>query len=88
MVYNTVVNKNEKEYNMNIKTELIKSYIADIICNSIYDFDIDADKIADSTATKALGEIQQILHTNELDDFKMVEEVVMILGEVCGIVYF
>ena len=27
---------------MNIKTEIIKSYISDMICNSMSDFDIDA----------------------------------------------
>ncbi len=63
---------------MNIKTELIKNYISDIICNSIFDFDIDADKIANSMATKVLGEIQQVLHSGELDDFKVVEEIVLI----------
>ena len=54
MVHNKIVNKNEKEYNMNIKTELIKSYISDIICNSIFDFDIDENKIADTTAITIL----------------------------------
>ncbi len=63
---------------MKIKTELIKSSIADIICNSITDFEIDADKIADTIATKAHGEIQQVLHKNELDDFEMIEEIVLI----------
>ena len=63
---------------MNIKTDIIKSCIADMICNSISDFDIDANEIADSTAIKALGEIQQILHCSELDDFQTVEEIVLI----------
>lgn len=63
---------------MNIKTELIKSHIAEIICRGITDFDIDDDKIADTTATKVLGEIQQILQKSELDDFEMVEEIVLI----------
>ena len=63
---------------MNIKLDIIKAYIANIICDSITDFDIDANEIADSTATKALGEIQQVLHKNELDDFEMIEEIVLI----------
>ena len=63
---------------MKIKTELIKRYISDIICNNIFDFDIDENKISDTTAIKVLGEIQQILHTNELDDFKMIEEIFLI----------
>ncbi len=63
---------------MNIKTDIIKTYIADMICNSIHDFGIDANEIADSTAIKVLGEIQQVLHSNELDDFQVVEEIVLI----------
>ena len=63
---------------MNIKAELIKSYIADTICNSILDFDIDADKIVDTTATRALGEIQQVLQKADLDDFEKIEEIVLI----------
>lgn len=63
---------------MNIKTELIKSYIAEIICRGITDFGIDADKIADTTAIKVLGEIQQILQKTDLDDFEKIEEIVLI----------
>lgn len=44
----------------------------------ITDFDIDADEIADTTAIKALSEIQQVLYADELDDFEMVEEIVLI----------
>ena len=63
---------------MNIKTELIKSYVADFICNNINDFGIDADEIADAKAVEVLGEIQKILHQNEFDDFEMIEEIVCI----------
>ena len=63
---------------MKIKTEIIKSYIADCICNSISDFEINADEIADAKAVEVLGEIQKILHQNELDDFEMIEEIVCI----------
>ena len=63
---------------MNIKTDILKAYIADMISSSIQDFGIDANEIVDSTAIKALSEIQQVLHSNELDDFQMVEEIVLI----------
>ncbi len=63
---------------MNIKTELIKSYIAEVVCGKISDFEIDESKVADMVAVKVLSEIQQILQTNELDDFKVVEEIVLI----------
>ena len=62
---------------MNIKTELIKSYIAEIICRGITDFEIDEEKIVDTMATKALNEIQKVLKS-DMDDFEMVEEIVLI----------
>ncbi len=63
---------------MNIKTELIKSYIAEVVCSNIPDFEIDESKVADTTAVKVLGEIQQVLKDNKLDDFEMIEEIVLI----------
>ena len=63
---------------MNIKTEIIKSYISDMICNSISDFDIDADEIANSKAIEMLEEIQQILKNDSLDDFEMIDEIVCV----------
>ena len=63
---------------MKIKTELIKSYIAEIICRGITDFDIDEDKAADTTAIKVLGEIQHVLQNTELDDFEKIEEIVLV----------
>ena len=63
---------------MNIKTEIIKSYVSDMICNSISNFDIDADEIADTKAIKMLEEIQQILKNDSLDDFEMVDEIVLV----------
>lgn len=63
---------------MNIKTELIKSYIAENICRGITDFDIDEDKVADTVAINALGEIQQVLRNDRLDDFEKIEEIVVI----------
>ena len=62
---------------MNIKTELIKSYIAEIICRGITDFENDEKKIVDTMATKALNEIQKVLKS-DMDDFEMVEEIVLI----------
>lgn len=64
---------------MNIKTELIKSYIAEVVCSNISDFEIDESKITDTTAVKVISEIQQVLHSGELDDFEMIEKIVLIL---------
>ena len=61
---------------MTIKTELIKSYIADVVCSQLMDFEIDENKIADTKATEILGEIQEILKNGEEDDFLIVEEIV------------
>ena len=46
---------------MNVKLELLRGYVADIINSHIKDFDIDASEIADTTAIKMIGEIQNII---------------------------
>ena len=63
---------------MNIKTELLKKHITDIIDGQICDFKIDADKIADTTAIKALSEIQRIISDEKLSDFEAVEKIVCV----------
>ena len=63
---------------MNIKTELIKNYIAEVVCSNISDFEIDESKITDTTTVKVISEIQQVLHSGELDDFEMIEKIVLI----------
>ena len=55
---------------MTIKTELIKSYIAHSVCSMITDFEVDEEKVADTVAIRMLGEIQEILNCNDLDDFE------------------
>ena len=62
---------------MNIKVELLKRELIRKINEELDDFEIDATQIADTTAIKALGEIQQILKADE-DDFMTVEEIVMV----------
>ena len=62
---------------MNIKTELIKSSIAEMVCGRITDFDIDESKVANSKAIQVLGEIQEVLKNGE-DDFLIVEDIVEI----------
>ncbi len=69
---------------MNIKTELIKNEIIDIVTRNIDNLCIDADKIADTTATKMIDEIQKVLikygadFNNKNSDFDIVEEIVCI----------
>ena len=62
---------------MNIKLELLKGSIHDIIDSMLADIVINADEIADTTAIKALSEIQNILASN-LDDFEIVEQIVCV----------
>ena len=62
---------------MNIKLELLKGSIHDIIDSRLADIVINADEIADTTAIKALSEIQNIL-ASDLDDFEIVEQIVFV----------
>lgn len=62
---------------MNIKLELLKGSIHDIIDSRLADVVINADEIADTTAIKALSEIQNIL-ASDLDDFEIVEQIVCV----------
>ncbi len=63
---------------MNIKLELLKNHIADYINDRLDNFDIDASEIANSTAIKALAEIQNVIMDERFSDFEMVEEIVLI----------
>ena len=69
------VNACKGDYLMNIKLELLKGSIHDIIDSRLADIVINADEIADTTATKVLSEIQKIL-ASDLDDFEIVEQIV------------
>ena len=62
---------------MNIKLELLKGSIHDIMDSRLADIVINADEIADTTAIKALSEIQNIL-ASDLDDFEIVEQIVCV----------
>ena len=63
---------------MDVKVELLKEYVADFINQNIHDFEIDADKIADSVATKIIKEIADVLKNETYDDTYIVEEIVTI----------
>ena len=63
---------------MNIKIELLKSYIAEFVKSKIEDFEIDASQIADTTATQMLSEIQTVIKNESYSDFDVVEKIVCI----------
>ncbi len=63
---------------MTIKTELLKRFLADAICRDIEYFnDFDENLIANTTAIKALAEIQSVLK-EDISDFDTVEKIVCI----------
>ena len=62
---------------MDIKLELLKDSIHDIIDSRLTDIVVNADEIADTTAIKVLSEIQNIL-VSDLDDFEIVEQIVCV----------
>ena len=61
---------------MNIKVELLKNYISDVINSNIKDFDIDASQIADTVAIKMLREIQSIIKNESYSDIDAIEQIV------------
>ena len=61
---------------MHLKLELLKGAIFEAITAGLSYAEIDADEIADTTAIKALSEIQQILSDEEKSDFDIVDEIV------------
>ena len=63
---------------MNIKLELLKNHISDFINSNLKDFEIDASKIADTTAIQVLSEIQNVIRNEGYSDFEAIEEIVCI----------
>lgn len=62
---------------MDIKLELLKNEISELVAGRLDTLNIDADKIADTVAISALSEIQTIIKSN-LSDFDAVEKIVLI----------
>ncbi len=63
---------------MKVKIELLRTCISDIVNERIKDFEIDADKIANTIAIKMLAEIQDIIMNDNYSDFEIVEEIVYV----------
>ena len=63
---------------MNIKLELLKSYISDYLNSNLEDFVIDASQIADTVATNMLREIQSIIKNEQYSDFHAIEAIVCV----------
>lgn len=56
----------------------MKSYIFDFINSNLVDFEIDAEKIADTIAINMLREIQSIIRNENYSDFDAIEEIVCV----------
>ena len=63
---------------MNIKLELLQNAIFDAISEKLSYVEIDADKIADTTAICALAEIKEIIQDDGNSDFDAVEKIVCV----------
>ena len=66
---------------MHLKLELSKGVICDAITSGLTYTEIDPDKIADTTAIKALSEIQEVIHNEKKTDFEIVDEIVDIFAK-------
>lgn len=63
---------------MDIKLELLKNEIGDFIKYRMEELDLDASKIADTTAILMLAEIQDVIKDEANSDFDAVEKIVCI----------
>ena len=63
---------------MNIKVELLKNHIIDLIKCELKNFEIDASQIADTTAIQMLSEIQNVIKNERDSDFEAMEKIVCI----------
>jgi hypothetical protein len=67
---------------MNLKLELLQNVLFQAVREGLnyaeMSGEINADKIADTTAIKALSEIKEIIHDEEKEDFDVVEEIVCV----------
>lgn len=61
---------------MQIKSELLKRYVMDMIDRQFENFEIDVNEIADTTAIKLVEKIRDIIRNEGLSDFDVVEEIV------------
>ncbi|MBR5157562.1 MAG: hypothetical protein IKW59_07330 [Clostridia bacterium] len=66
---------------MNIKLELLRKSISDIVRFRLKDFELDATQIADTTAIQMLDEIQKVIQDDSCSDFDAIEKIVCIFED-------
>ncbi len=63
---------------MEIKFQLLRGYVSDIIKERLDNFIVDANEIVNTIALDALSEIQQIIQDVTCSDFEAVERIVRV----------
>lgn len=63
---------------MDIRVELLKEEITELIKHRIENLDIDADEVVHTVASKVLEEIKTVINNEELSDFMAMDEIVEI----------
>ena len=63
---------------MNIKLQLLKGHISDLLERRLGDLEIDVTEIPDSISINMLAEIQNILSNENYSDFDVVEKIVCV----------
>lgn len=66
---------------MELKLELIKGAVAELVTNRIVNEEIDATRIANTKAIIMLGEIQAVLQNDKLEYADMVHEIAQFFYE-------
>ena len=63
---------------MDIKLELLKSSVAELVTSNIENLDIDVSPVADTVAISMLREILSVIKDDTLSDFEIVERIITI----------
>lgn len=66
---------------MQIKLELLKKPLSDMICSEIENIDIGAERLIDSSAVKLIGAVRAILCDENNTDFYAIEKIVRLFEE-------
>lgn len=66
---------------MNLKLELVRERVAEMVAGQIENIDIDLNRIANTKAIAMLGEIQAILQNKELENYQMIDAIENIFSE-------
>ncbi len=66
---------------MNIKLELLKNQLSDVLFRNIEVLDIDINQIVQSTAISMLEKIQNIIKDESLSDFEVIDNIICVFEE-------